>query len=96
MYRWRIALIIALAVVFSVIAWRLNEERREFSGKVKTLRATSTELERENSELSGKIDYFEIPANLLKEARSRFNFTKQGEKLLIVIPGEEKVTSSER
>ncbi len=94
MSRWRMGLIIALAAAFGIVGWRLYKEHSSFRASVEELRAKSVSLEEENSGLFGKIEYFGIPENLLKEARARFNFTRQGEKLLIVIPQERAATSS--
>ncbi len=94
MGKWKAGFIIFLAAVFAFMTYSLFKEHRSFESSVEKLRASREELENENRALAQKIEYFKLPENLLKEARSRFNFTKQGEKLLIVIPKQENSTSS--
>lgn len=86
MGRFRVFIIIFIAIVFGLIAYSLFGEQRVFKSSVLDLRAENKKIEKENAELMAKIDYFKIPENLLKESRLQFNFKKQGEKLLIIIP----------
>lgn len=96
MTKWRIGIIIFLALSLGFMTWSLYKEHRDFRASVSELRESKTALENENGELRSRVEYYQIPENLLKEARARFNFTKPGEKLLIVIPKEEKATSTEQ
>jgi len=50
-------------------------------------------FKKENSDLQADLQYFSIPENLVKELRSRFNYKKPGEKLIIVVPPKEATTS---
>ncbi len=43
-------------------------------------------LKNENAGLRADLIYFSEPENLEKELRSKFNYKKSGEKLIIVVP----------
>ena len=43
-------------------------------------------LKEEDSRFLADLEYFSNPDNLEKELRSRFNFKKFGEKLIIIVP----------
>lgn len=57
----------------------LREELADFNEKIFA-------LEQENQELQDRIEYFSHIENLLKEAKSQFNYLNLGEKLMIVVP----------
>lgn len=44
----------------------------------------------ENLKLQADLEYFQEPENLAKELRSRFNYKKPGEKLIIVVPPKQE------
>ena len=94
MSRWRIGIITLVALALGFMSWSLYKEHRGFRASVSELRAKRAAVEDENRALRERVEYYKIPENLLKEARARFNFTKPGEKLLIVIPKEDTSTSS--
>ncbi|NCO15467.1 hypothetical protein GW816_00990 [Candidatus Wolfebacteria bacterium] len=43
-------------------------------------------LLKENADLQSDIEYFSHPENLEKELKSRFNYKKPGEKMMIIVP----------
>lgn len=55
----------------------------EISNKLKT-------LGEENLNLQADLEYFQEPENLVEELRSRFNYKKPGEKLIIVVPPKQE------
>lgn len=46
----------------------------------------SGRLGRENEQLQADIEYFQRPENLEKELKSRFNYVRPGEKMMIIVP----------
>ena len=52
-------------------------------------------FKKENFELQADLEYYARPENLEKELRSRFNYKKPGEKLIIIVPPKEATTSNE-
>lgn len=44
----------------------------------------------ENLKLQADLEYFQEPENLAKELRSRLNYKKPGEKLIIVVPPKQE------
>ncbi len=59
-----------------------GELRRTFSALENKL----SQFKKDNSELRADLEYFSEPENLVKELRSRFNYKKPGEKMIIVVP----------
>ena len=47
-------------------------------------------LKEENLNLQSDLNYFQEPENLEKELRSRFNYKKPGEKLIILVPAKDE------
>ena len=53
----------------------------------------SRKLEKENRKLNNDLSYFADPANLVKELRSKFNYKKPGEKMIIVVPENKGISN---
>lgn len=80
----------AAALFFlSVGGYRLARQNSDLQKEVSSLEADVSSLKKENEKTKDEIKYFSFPENLLKELRSRFNYIKRGEKMIIVIPSEE-------
>lgn len=94
MGRLRIFIILAVAFVFAFMAYSIIKEKRVYEASVHMLQAKKAGLESENANLSAKIEYFKNPQNLLKEARTQFNFVGPGEKVIIIIPENTGTSSS--
>ncbi|MDP3725027.1 MAG: septum formation initiator family protein [Nanoarchaeota archaeon] len=89
---WKIlaaVLIILLAGAGILNLWR---EKRELGKGGEELKAELSGLLEENKKLKEEARYFEDEENLLKEAKSQFNYRAPDEKLIIIVP---KSTSTE-
>ena len=85
----RVLVIIALALLLSVISFQfynVYDKSRKLNNQLSEVEAGIELLNKENSSLLADIEYFKDPRNLIKEFKSKFNYKKQGEKLIIVVP----------
>ena len=80
-----------LVIIFAILVFQLYrlyaqqlKMRKDSSGVI----AQVEKLAKENENLQADIVYFSDPKNLEKELRSKFNYVKPGEKLIILIPKE--------
>ena len=60
------------------------KERNQLKSKLQTLTAEAQILNKENSEIESEIEYFKQPENFEKELRSKLNYKKPGEKMIII------------
>lgn len=81
--------ILILAILVSVLGFglfNLLQEKRKLAKEAESLREIFNTLERENKNLSARIEYFKNPENLLKELKSQFNYREADEGLIIIVP----------
>ena len=93
MGRLRIFAILAVAFLLGFMAYSIMKDSHTYEASVRSLRAKKAGLEASNANLSAKLEYFKNPQNLLKEARTQFNFVSPGEKVIIIIPEGTSSTS---
>jgi len=62
------------------------KERNQLKNKLQTLTAKAHALDEENNEIKLEIKYFQLPENFQKELRSKLNYKKPGEKMIIITP----------
>ena len=85
----RVFVVIVLSLLLSVIGvqlYNVYDKSRQLNNKLSEVEAGIESLDKENSSLLADIEYFKDPRNLIKEFKSKFNYKKQGEKLIIVVP----------
>ncbi|KKQ22169.1 hypothetical protein A2999_00825 [Candidatus Wolfebacteria bacterium RIFCSPLOWO2_01_FULL_38_11] len=83
------AIIVILVIILSAISVQIYfvfNERNELKEKFLTLSAKAQTLDEENEKIKSEIEYFSRPQNLEKEFRSKFNYKKPGEKMIIITP----------
>lgn len=76
-----IVIVMALAYVYFTF-----QEQRQIKGNLSNLNARIETLVKENEFLKSELEYFSEPENLEKELRTKFNFRKPDEKMMIVVP----------
>ena len=79
-------LLVGLVLVIGYQVYSLNSNRIRLSRSLSELNGKVTNLEREKSKLVSDLEYFTDLENLAKEFKSRFNYKRPGENLIIVIP----------
>ncbi len=62
-------------------------EHQSLSAEYASVQAHLNSLETDSVNIASDLQYYQDPANLAKELRSRFNYKAPGEKLVIVVPG---------
>ncbi len=60
----------------------LSQSKEKFG----ILKTKADNLIAENAKIKSEIEYFSLPENLEKELRSKFNYKKPEEKMIIVVP----------
>ncbi|MDP1706888.1 MAG: septum formation initiator family protein [bacterium] len=88
MWKWLIVFLIVLLLASG--AYQLIKNTKDTREKALVLSEKAAALEKENSELNGQLKYLANPENLLKEVKSRFNYRREGEKLIIIVPKAEE------
>lgn len=84
--------ILIIAGLIGFTAWggyNLERQSRQLEIKFNNLKTNSELLERENQVLKEDINYFGYADNLIKELKSLFNYRQPGEKMIIIVPGNE-------
>ena len=88
----RLLKILIIAGLIGFAAWGgydLERQNRQLEIKLNNLKTGSELLEKENQTLKENIEYFGYADNLIKELKSLFNYRQPGEKMIIIVPGNE-------
>lgn len=78
-----------LLVIFGVLSfqlYRLYQQENQLSGDLEKTQKQLGSLEEENKKLQADINYFMDPENLAKELKSKFDYKRPGEQMMIIIP----------
>lgn len=79
--------ILAISIIFVSIQTFVLFRREHDTGKqLETSTERIKSLSKENEDLQAQLDYFSREENLEKELRSKFNYKKPDEKVMIVTP----------
>ncbi|OGM92731.1 hypothetical protein A2333_01170 [Candidatus Wolfebacteria bacterium RIFOXYB2_FULL_49_7] len=81
-----IAILAIIIVVVSVQAFGLFGEGRDMGDQLQASKEKMEMLSRENEELQAQIEYFSHKENLEKELRSKFNYKRPEESIMIITP----------
>jgi cell division protein FtsB len=82
------ALFLAVLAFLWVQLFSLFRQSGELKKTEAELRQKHEALVRENERLEREVTYYSYPENIEKLLRSRFNYKKPGEHMIIVIPSE--------
>ena len=86
-----IVLVVAGALVLA--SGRLYFSNRNMAALATALMDRLNALRIDSRDMKADLEYLKIPENLEKELRSRFNYKKPGEKLIIIVPSRQATTS---
>ncbi len=84
----RILTVILLLAVIALL-WQLLQlymQNSALKNNLGIIEEKSNSLIAENGKFQADLEYFASPENLEKELRSKFNYKKPGEKIIIVVP----------
>jgi cell division protein FtsB len=93
----KLAIVIILGVLLAFFAWQiytLAARGNAIGADYGQLKAELDTAKKDNQGLSNDLHYYEDPANLEKEVRARFNYRKQGEKMIVIVPSASSSPSS--
>lgn len=80
-----IVIVIVIVMVFIYVYFSFQEQR-QMKDNLSDLNAQIKTLVEENDELKSEIEYFSNPENLEKELKTKFNYRKPDEKMMIIVP----------
>jgi len=86
-------LAIILIVISLALLWQFYQlylQNRILSDSLSVTKEKVDNFQEENLKFQADLEYFTEPENLEKELRSRFNYKKPGEKLIIIVPPKEE------
>jgi len=89
---WKIFIVFILMIVLIALFFSVFKDFkiwREDIDELESLQAQIEEIKTESSRITDDVEYYSDPHNLEKELKSRFNYKKIGEQLLIVVPSSE-------
>jgi len=85
----RIAIILTLIIFVVAIGFQVSilfKEENKLKAELEQLRDKTNSFVKENSELESQINFLSRLENLGKELKSKFNYKKIGEKMMILVP----------
>ncbi|PIU98204.1 hypothetical protein COS61_02615 [Candidatus Wolfebacteria bacterium CG03_land_8_20_14_0_80_40_12] len=85
----RIVIVLILIAILSGVSLQIFLILKEFNqlkNRLNNLNSRLNVLLKENDDLRSEIEYFSHPENLEKELRSKFNYKKPGEEIIIITP----------
>lgn len=90
-----VAVILGLVLVFVVsqVIFFVKDER-SLSQTLADTENRLQEAETQEQNLSAEVNYLTDPANLEKELRARFNYTKPGETMIVIVASSTATSST--
>ena len=88
---WKIFIVFMLLIVLIAMFFAVFKDFkiwREDIDELESLQAQIQDIKEESERIAEDVEYYSDPHNLEKELKSRFNYKKIGEELLIVVPSE--------
>jgi len=78
--------LLIMITVLSVQFYHFYQQRRQLESDLTRVNKQYELLVRENAQLQADLNYFSNPENLAKEFKSKFDYKRPGEKLMIIVP----------
>jgi cell division protein FtsL len=79
-------------ILLSVLAaagfqfYRLYNQKRQIAEELTRAEQKISKLEEEKKNLLADLEYFSDPENLAKDLKSKFDYKRPGEKMIIIVP----------
>ena len=90
----KLSLIAALVAILAWAGYSLVRQKNEVNKEILNLSEAAKKIGNENASLQNSIKYLELPENLVKESKARFNYKNNGEQMIIVVPEATDTTVS--
>ena len=87
---WFNGLLLAIAVILSISAYRAVRQATQFSGETEENRKQIKELLGRKEKLEAKLTELQTPEAKERSAKERLNLKKIGEEVVVVLPEENK------
>lgn len=91
---WKILVVAFILLLIGGGILNLWKEKKGLEKEGEKLQAELSGLLRENKKLKEEAQYFEDEENILKEAKSQFNYRAPDEKLFIIVPETPEATGT--
>ena len=83
-------IILIIFIILIAISWAelffLFKNDNKLKASLLEITQKAQVLSEENQSLKAQIDYYSDPANLEKELKSRYNYRRSDEKMMIIVP----------
>lgn len=79
----------ALSIFVGMEVFGDFKEYKKEAEEAENLKAEVLNLREENEKTRTDIEYYSDPYNLEKELKSKYNYKREGEKMMIVVPKDE-------
>ena len=89
-----IAILIVVLLFVGIKVFSFWGEERQLSQSLADIEARLTAAKMNEENLQSDVKYLANPLNLEKELRSRFNYKKQGESMIVIVPQQSSTASS--
>ena len=83
-YHW--LFIAAVAIILSLGIYKLAADKNALARETENAKTELNELYEEKKFLEEEMDYLANPENILKQFKTRFNYRKPGENIMIIVP----------
>lgn len=93
----KLAAAIILSALLVLVGAQVYKFWREASVAMKDyfdLQEKVSAAKQDNAKFQAELDFYSNPANLEKELRARFNYKEPGEKMIIIVPGNQTSAAS--
>jgi hypothetical protein len=93
----KLAVVAILLVLLAFFAWQIRSfsvSGRAAAVQYDDFKAQLGKAEADHRDLQNDLNYYLNPVNLEKEVRTRFNYRKPGEKLIIIVPAAPSSTAT--
>lgn len=89
-----VALVSAFLAFLIVQIYSFRRQGVAAEESLEALRAQLVKAEEERARLEGDLEYYGNPANLEKELRSKFNYRRPDERIIVIVPPPASATTS--
>jgi cell division protein FtsB len=88
---------VVLAIVLVFVGGRVYSffaQERQLNGELADIEARLTKAKYDEANLQAEVRYLANPLNLEKELRTRFNYKKPGETMIVIVPAQSSTATS--
>lgn len=87
-------ILVVISTFVGMRAYSFFVEERQLSRSLADIEARLATAKANEANLRSDVEYLADPLNLGKELRSRFNYKKQGETMIVIVPEKSSTTAT--